>query len=49
MAYEAYCVKCRRKVKMENGKEVTTANGRRAAKGTCPNCGTTVYRFLPNA
>ena len=47
--YEGYCVKCRKTVTMENPKVVTTKNGRRAAKGTCPNCGTTVYRFLPNA
>lgn len=46
---EAYCVVCRRKVKMVNEKTVKLKNGRRAAKGKCPNCGTTVYRFLPNA
>ena len=43
--YEAYCVKCREKREFE-GQEVTMKNGRKAAKGTCPVCGTTVMRML---
>jgi rRNA maturation endonuclease Nob1 len=43
--YEAYCVKCKAKRQFE-GEEVTLKNGRRAAKGTCPVCGTTVMRIL---
>jgi len=43
---EAYCVKCREKVKMKNGKETTTKNGRKMMKGKCPDCGTTVNRFI---
>jgi hypothetical protein len=43
--YEAYCVKCREKRKFE-GTEVTLKNGRRAAQGTCPVCGTKVMRIL---
>ena len=43
--YEAYCVKCRTKREFE-GKEVQLANGRRAAQGTCPKCGTKVNRML---
>lgn len=46
--YEAYCVKDRKKVEFE-GEVVTLKNGRRAAKGTCPNCGTTVMRILGKA
>jgi hypothetical protein len=48
MEFEGYCVKCRKKVKVQNGKEETTAKGRRVAKGTCPVCGTKVNRFLPS-
>ena len=44
-SYEAYCVKCREKREFE-GQEVTMKNGRKAAKGTCPVCGTTVMRML---
>ena len=43
--YEAYCVKCREKRKFE-GTEVTLKNGRRAAQGQCPVCGTKVMRIL---
>ena len=41
----AYCVKCRKKVEMKNPKRVTMKNGKLATKGTCPNCGTSVFRI----
>ena len=44
-AYEGYCVKCREKRTFE-GHEVDLANGRRAAQGTCPTCGTKMNRIL---
>jgi hypothetical protein len=43
--YEAYCVKCRAKREFE-GTEVELKNGRKAAQGTCPVCGTKVMRIL---
>ena len=46
--YEAYCVKCRQKREFE-GTETTLKNGRKAAKGTCPVCGTNVMRILGKA
>lgn len=49
MEFEAYCVKCRKKVKAKNGVEEKTAQGRRIAKGVCPVCGTKVNKFLPKA
>ena len=48
MTIEAYCVKCREKRTVENAEVVELDNGRRAAKGKCPVCGTTVNRFLPS-
>ena len=42
---EAYCVKCKAKREMENPKQVTMKNGRKATKGTCPVCGTGMYRI----
>jgi uncharacterized protein DUF5679 len=45
---EAYCVKCRQKREIKDMKEVTLENGRRAAQGTCPVCGTKLTRMLPN-
>jgi hypothetical protein len=43
---EAYCVKCKAKREMSNAQEVTMKNGRRAMKGTCPTCGTGMYKIL---
>jgi hypothetical protein len=44
-SYEGYCVKCREKRTFE-GQEVELNNGRRAAQGTCPVCGTKMNRIL---
>jgi RNase P subunit RPR2 len=41
----AYCLKCRAKREMRNPQRVTLKNGRPAMKGTCPNCGTPMYRI----
>jgi Domain of unknown function (DUF5679) len=41
-------VKCKAKREFE-GEETTLKNGRRAAKGKCPVCGTTVMRILGKA
>ncbi len=45
---EVQCVKCRKKQAIKDGAVEKTANGRRMAKGICPECGTKVTRFLPN-
>ena len=41
----AYCVKCKKKQKMKDPKAVTMKNGRKAKKGTCPKCGTKMFRI----
>jgi hypothetical protein len=46
MDFEGYCVKCRTKRSIKDGKVVSTAKGRPMVKGACPHCGTTVSRFL---
>ena len=43
---EAFCVKCRKKVVIKNPRQVTLKNKRKAITGTCPVCGTKVYRFI---
>ncbi|MEN6298610.1 MAG: DUF5679 domain-containing protein [Anaerolineaceae bacterium] len=48
MDFEGYCVKCRQKRTIKQGKVEKTAKGRAMVKGTCPVCGTTVTRFLSN-
>ena len=42
---QAYCLKCRATREMREHQTVTLKNGRPATKGTCPVCGTTMYRI----
>lgn len=42
---EAYCVKCKAKKEMKAPKEVTLKNGKKANSGTCPDCGTKMFRI----
>ena len=42
---EAYCFKCRSKREINNPEEITLKNGRPATHGTCPECGTKVFRI----
>ena len=44
-SYEGYCVKCREKRTFE-GEKKELPNGRYAAQGTCPICGTKITRML---
>ncbi len=47
---EGYCVKCKAKRQMADGKEVSMKGKggvvRRAMKGKCPKCGTTMFRIM---
>ncbi|MDD5591030.1 MAG: DUF5679 domain-containing protein [Dehalococcoidales bacterium] len=42
---QAYCVKCRAKREIKNPRQITMRNGRPATQGTCPVCGTKVFRI----
>jgi hypothetical protein len=42
---EAYCVKCRSKKEMKNSKAITMKNKRPATSGTCPTCGTKMFKI----
>jgi hypothetical protein len=42
---QAYCVKCKKKVEIQNPKQIIMKNKRPATKGTCPKCRTTVFRI----
>ena len=44
---KAYCMKCKAERVVQNVQIVTTKNGRPAANGTCPVCGTKMFKFLP--
>ena len=43
---QAYCVKCRKMVEVQNPKTVLLKNMSLAINGTCPTSGTTVYKFI---
>jgi RNase P subunit RPR2 len=42
---QAYCVKCRTKREMSNPRAVRMKNGKPATQGTCPRCGTKMFRI----
>ena len=45
---EGYCVKCKAKKEMKDTKEQTMKNGRKAMKGKCSSCGTSMFKILGN-
>ena len=42
---EGYCVKCRKKQEMQNAQAITMKNGKPAMTGTCPSCGTKMFKI----
>jgi Zn finger protein HypA/HybF involved in hydrogenase expression len=42
---EAYCVKCRTKREMKNAKQIVMKNKKPATQGTCPTCGTKMFKI----
>ena len=42
---QAYCVKDKEKVEVQNPQQITMKNGKPAAQGTCPVCGTKMFRI----
>lgn len=42
---QAYCLKCRAKREIKDPKTITMKNGRPATQGTCPVCGTKMFRI----
>ena len=42
---EGYCLKDKRKVEMVDPHPITMKNGKPATVGTCPICGTKIYRI----
>jgi DNA topoisomerase-1 len=45
MTLEAYCVKCKIKREISNPQAVYTSRGAPGTKGTCPVCGTALFRM----
>jgi hypothetical protein len=42
---EAYCVKDKMKVEVQNPQRITMKNGKPALQGTCPKCGGKVFKI----
>ncbi len=45
---DGYCVKCKAKREMKDTQEKIMKNGRRAMKGKCTTCGTSMFKILGN-
>ena len=50
MVAQGYCVKCKKKQEMSEAKEITMKGKggveRKAITGTCPKCGTKMFKIL---
>ena len=46
---QGYCVKCKAKREITDATEVVQKNQRKAMQGTCPTCGTGMFRILGKA
>lgn len=46
---KAYCMKCKAERTIQSVQIVMTKNGRPAANGVCPVCGTKMFKFLPSS
>lgn len=42
---EGYCVKCKEKREIKDPQAVTMKNGKPATQGTCPTCGTKIFKI----
>jgi RNase P subunit RPR2 len=40
-----YCVKCKDKREIKDPQQITMKNGRPATQGTCPECGTKMFKI----
>jgi DNA-directed RNA polymerase subunit RPC12/RpoP len=42
---QGYCMRCRAMKDMKNPKATTLKNGKPANQGTCPSCGTKIFKM----
>ena len=40
-----YCMKCKTQREIKSPKQITMKNGRPATEGTCPTCGTKIFKI----
>ena len=46
---KAYCVKCREMVDMKQPEDFEMSNGKKALKGKCSECGSTLFKIKPSS
>ncbi len=49
MAVTGYCLKDKRNVEIKNPQNITMKNGKPAITGTCPDCGTKIFKIGKSA
>lgn len=42
---EGYCMKCKTKREIQGAEQITMKNGKPATQGTCPVCGTKIFKI----
>jgi hypothetical protein len=42
---DGYCVKCKEKREIKDAVQITMKNGRPAMQGSCPVCGTKIFKI----
>lgn len=45
MAVTGYCLKDKKNVEIKDPQNITMKNGKPAVTGTCPNCGTKIFKI----
>lgn len=45
MAVQGYCLKCKQSVEIKDAEPITMKNGKPATRGSCPRCGTTIFKI----
>ena len=44
-AVSGYCLKCTTQREIKDAQPITMKNGKPATKGSCPTCGTTIFKI----
>ena len=44
-AATGYCMKCKTQREIQDARQITMKNGRPATEGTCPVCGTKIFKI----
>ena len=45
MAVTGYCLKCKAQTEIKDPQAITMKNGKPATTGTCPTCGTKIFKI----